>query len=119
MTREHGFEGLIFVALMFIGAGIGLLFGRPDVGGAIGMGLGFLAMAIIRYYGIRVHSERHITLKSTIGVTLLMIIGLMFIAIGLSMLLNLEYLLKYITGLASIAVGLIFIVAALNIITAS
>ena len=26
---------------MFIGAGIGLLFGRADVGGAIGMGVGF------------------------------------------------------------------------------
>ena len=45
--REHGFGGLAFVACMFIGAGIGLLFGRPDVDGCIGMGVGFLAMGII------------------------------------------------------------------------
>lgn len=50
MNEENGHNigGLVFVALMFIGAGIGLLFGRPDAGGAIGMGLGFLAMAYLR-----------------------------------------------------------------------
>ena len=30
--REHEFAGLAFVACMFIGAGIGLAFDRPDVG---------------------------------------------------------------------------------------
>jgi hypothetical protein len=45
--REHEFAGLAFVACMFIGAGIGLAFDRPDVGGCIGMGIGFLAIAII------------------------------------------------------------------------
>ena len=34
--REHEFAGLAFVACMFIGAGIGLAFDRPDVGGCIG-----------------------------------------------------------------------------------
>jgi hypothetical protein len=31
-----------------IGAGIGLASHRPDVGGAIGMGIGFLLMAFLR-----------------------------------------------------------------------
>jgi hypothetical protein len=39
--------GLIFVGCMFIGGGLGLLFGRPDVGGAIGMGIGFISMALV------------------------------------------------------------------------
>ena len=38
MSEVEKASGLFFVALMFIGAGIGLLFNRPDVGGAIGMG---------------------------------------------------------------------------------
>ena len=38
----------MLVACMFIGAGIGMLFGKVAVGGAIGMGVGFLAMAILR-----------------------------------------------------------------------
>lgn len=36
---SYAFSGLVFVALMFIEAGVGLLFERPDVGGVIGMGL--------------------------------------------------------------------------------
>ena len=39
--------GVIFVGCMFVGGGLGLLFGRPDVGGAIGMGLGFICMGLV------------------------------------------------------------------------
>jgi len=48
MAKREKFEGLVFVACMFIGGGLGLAFGRPDVGGAIGMGVGFLLMAMLR-----------------------------------------------------------------------
>ena len=41
-THERG-SGLIFVACMFIGAGIVMLFDRVEVGGAIGMGVGFFS----------------------------------------------------------------------------
>ena len=47
------FSGLVFVACMFIGAGLGLIFGRPDVGGALGMGVGFLLMGLIRVKGVK------------------------------------------------------------------
>ena len=43
--------GVVFVGCMFIGGGIGLLYGMPQVWGAIGMGIGFIAMgAIWAYY---------------------------------------------------------------------
>jgi F0F1-type ATP synthase assembly protein I len=43
--------GVIFVGCMFVGAGIGMLYDKVPVGGAIGMGIGFIAMgAIMAYY---------------------------------------------------------------------
>ncbi len=42
--------GVVFAGCMFIGAGIGMLMGAVQVGGAIGMGVGFLAMAGIWAY---------------------------------------------------------------------
>jgi len=48
MAEAEKISGPIFVVLMFIGAGVGLIFGRPDVGGAIGMGIGFLVMVLIK-----------------------------------------------------------------------
>lgn len=37
--REDIVGGLVFVVLMFIGAGVGLLFERPAAGGLLGWGL--------------------------------------------------------------------------------
>jgi len=102
-------SGLIFVSLMFIGAGIGLLFGRPDVGGALGMGLGFLAMAFLKYRGVKIVSEKTISLKGFIGSIILASIGLLFILAGVTLLFNLEFLIKYFAGIILIAIGLIFI----------
>lgn len=43
--------GIVFVGCMFIGAGIGMLNNVTEIGGAIGMGVGFIAMgAIWAYY---------------------------------------------------------------------
>ncbi|RLE80389.1 MAG: hypothetical protein DRJ52_06475 [Thermoprotei archaeon] len=114
--REH-VSGLVFVALMFIGAGIGLLFGRPDVGGAIGMGLGFLAMAILRYHRIKIESEKCVSIRGAFGSIILACIGIMFILGGVSLLLNLEYLMKYVAGIIAIAIGLVFLAAAFKIIS--
>ncbi|MCE4599563.1 MAG: hypothetical protein F7C81_05140 [Desulfurococcales archaeon] len=45
---SRGVEGLVFVGFMFIGMGIGMLLDRVAVGTLIGMGIGFIAMAILR-----------------------------------------------------------------------
>jgi len=117
-THYH-VSGLIFVALMFIGAGIGLLFGRPDVGGAIGMGIGFLAMALMRVYRIRIESEKSISLKSIWGSIILSLIGILFIVSGVVMLMGyrFEIVMKYVGGFVAIAIGLVFVALALNIIS--
>jgi F0F1-type ATP synthase assembly protein I len=40
----------VFVGCMFLGAGIGMLYDKLTIGGAIGMGIGFLAMAVVWGY---------------------------------------------------------------------
>lgn len=39
--------GLAFVGCLMLGIGVGLYFGRPDVGTLIGLGVGFIAMALL------------------------------------------------------------------------
>lgn len=45
MNYESG--GIAFVGCMMLGIGIGMLFNKAGAGVMIGMGVGFLAMAII------------------------------------------------------------------------
>lgn len=42
--------GVFFVGCMFIGAGIGMVYDAVPIGGAIGMGIGFIAMGIVWAY---------------------------------------------------------------------
>ena len=39
--------GLAFVGSLMLGIGIGLYYGRPDVGTLVGLGIGFIAMALL------------------------------------------------------------------------
>ena len=50
MKNGSAIGGVVFTGCMFIGAGIGMLYGKTKVGGALGMGVGFLAMAAIWAY---------------------------------------------------------------------
>ena len=42
------FSGLVFVSYIFVGGGIGFLINQVAVGGAIGMGIGFLELAYLK-----------------------------------------------------------------------
>lgn len=42
--------GMFFIGCMFIGAGIGMVYNSVPIGGAIGMGVGFIAMGIVWAY---------------------------------------------------------------------
>lgn len=114
MREEMG--GLVFVALMFIGAGIGLLFGRPDVGGAIGMGTGFLVMAYLRSRPIKVEAEKTIHVRGYWGAAILALAGIAFIAAGIGLLLNKAFIIRFTSGLVAIAIGLLFLAAAFNLV---
>ena len=107
-----GFSGLVFVACMFIGAGIGLLFNRPDVGGAIGMGVGFLAMGLIRVKGVK-PSPVTIGLPESFGQVALIVLGALMIADGAMVMYDPKLLYPYAVGITVIIIGLLVLVAGL------
>ncbi|MGB9845504.1 hypothetical protein [Methanothermobacter tenebrarum] len=47
MSEEKKYGSLAFVGCILVCMGIGLAVNRPDIGAIIGVGLGFLLMAII------------------------------------------------------------------------
>lgn len=49
--QKWGASGLVFVGCMFIGGGLGALLGAPQTGWLLGMGVGFLGMALTRFIG--------------------------------------------------------------------
>ena len=104
--------GLIFVACMFIGAGIGLLFGRPDVGGAVGMGVGFLLMGILRVKRVK-PSETTISLPRSFGQAALCSVGALMIVLGLFILYRPELIYPYLVGVGVIIIGVLMILAGL------
>jgi len=104
--------GLIFVACMFIGAGIGLLFERPDVGGAIGMGVGFLLMGVLRVKRVK-PSEATISLPRSFGQVALCLIGALMIVLGLFILYCPELIYPYLVGVGVIIIGVLIILAGL------
>ncbi len=116
MAEGDRVSGLLFVALMFIGAGIGLLFGRPDVGGTVGMGAGFLAMALIKARYREVKAEKTAVISPLAGSLVLGLIGILFITTGLALLFNVQIPWRILGGLGALALGLLFIAAAFNLV---
>ena len=48
--RRYAGGGIAFVGCILIGLAIGLLYGMPGVGVLIGLGAGFIVMALIRAF---------------------------------------------------------------------
>lgn len=51
MVKKHkkdDFAGMVFVGCVILGIGTGMLFSRPDIGVLIGLGIGFILMAVIK-----------------------------------------------------------------------
>lgn len=71
-------RGLLFPAGMFIGGGIGLAVGQPGPGFLAGMGLGFLAMAVIRLK----HEPVRVRVPSTARGYFLLLAGLTLVVAG-------------------------------------
>jgi len=49
-NRGSGIGGIIFVGCMFLGGGIGSLLHEPHSGWLIGMGVGFIGLALSKYF---------------------------------------------------------------------
>ena len=112
VTEKREFEGLFFVACMFIGAGLGLAFGRPDVGGAIGMGVGFLLMAILRVKRVK-PTPITLSLPRSFGQLALLALGILVILSGVCLLYNPDLLYPYIVGIGIIVIGLLILLGGL------
>jgi hypothetical protein len=97
---------------MFIGAGIGLLFDRVAVGGAIGMGIGFLLMAFIRSKT----ELLEVKIPSTLSGYFLILLGLAFIIGGFGLIYFPEFLYPYGVGIFTILLGLGFLIFGWKII---
>ena len=107
--RERGRAGgLVFVACMFIGGGIGLALGRPDVGGAIGMGVGFVLMAVLRSR----EEPLEVRMPSTASAYFLILLGIGFVVAGIGLIYFPDLLHTYIVGIFAILFGLGFLVLA-------
>jgi putative effector of murein hydrolase LrgA (UPF0299 family) len=101
-------SGLFFVACMFVGGGIGLALGRPDVGGAIGMGVGFILMAFARTR----EEPVEIRIPSSASAYFLLLLGLAFVVSGLGIIYFRDILYPYMVGIFVILFGLGFVVMA-------
>jgi len=110
--QESRIGGLVFVACMFIGAGIGLFFGRPDVGGCLGMGIGFLIMAFLRARGVKPPPVA-LTLPTSLGRIILCAIGALIVAAGVCLLYNPALLYPYLAGIGAVVIGLLVLLASL------
>ncbi len=123
MSRGGG----IFVGLMFLGLGIGMLFNRADAGILIGMGVGFIAAEIYKrvYTGEeRVETEEAPYIRGTwiLGLSLTKILlGALFIGLGLVLIISPEILAlffekygEYLGAIVLIIIGLAFLFSGLS-----
>ena len=110
--RMWTLAGLSFIACILFGIGIGLLFGRPDVCAPIGVGTGFLVMALI---GTRVVEPTPITisLPRSFWRVLLSVVGALVIVCGIFVLYDVELLYPWVVGIGIIVVGLVFFLGGL------
>ena len=110
--RAWTLAGLSFIACILFGAGIGLLCGRPDVGGSIGVGAGFLVLALI---GTRVLEPPSITigLPRSFGRILLAAVGALIIVCGIFILYNVDLLYPWVAGIGTVVMGLVIFLGGL------
>jgi len=111
--RKQNIGGLIFVAFMFMGIGIGMLLDNVAAGTVIGMGIGFLGMAFVRTKEIK-PSPITLGFPKTIRRLLILAIGILMIVSGLALLWEPELMFPYVISAGIIVVGLIFLVAGLT-----
>jgi len=106
LAQEKNIGGMLFVGCLFIGIGLGLLFNRPDIGATTGMGVGFILLALVRVRGTPVE----VSLPPRIGGYFLLLVGIFLIFVGLSFLMEWEFIFPYLFGVFVILLGVGFII---------
>ncbi len=48
-SKNKNYGSYVFVGCMFIGAAIGMMAGKTEIGGALGMGIGFLIWGLMKF----------------------------------------------------------------------
>lgn len=121
-SRRKDFIGFLFVAFMFVGMGIGLLFDNVAPGLFVGMGLGFLAMAVadalikepVTEGSQTPKLESHFEAGGILGTLVLILLGLGFIFGGLSVIIGFEINWRIFGGGFIILFGIWFLLIALK-----
>ena len=47
-SKSDAGGGLVFVGSLMLGIGLGFLYGRPDVGTMVGLGVGFILFGVMK-----------------------------------------------------------------------
>jgi NhaP-type Na+/H+ or K+/H+ antiporter len=97
-------RGKIFVGFMLLGIGIGMIFDKAGAGCLIGMGIGFIISSFIKDKDEKSASSQFWKI----------LLGLFFIFLGASMLLNYETIWEYVFPALLILLGLSLILSALK-----
>ena len=110
------------MGFMFLGLGIGMLFGNAGAGVIIGMGVGFILSELferrgaIEYEEVKKHIKRNYGIRLTSG-----LLGILFIFIGVMLALHpgaLEILIQefgyYIGAVIILLLGIFFLLSALS-----
>ena len=99
------------MACMFVGLGLGMIFGESGAGVIFGMGVGFLLSAFLRIE--RLEKGFAVRIPRSLGGVALILVGIAFILLGFQILgfMSVE-LVRYAGGLALIGLGILFLVGA-------
>ena len=103
-------SGLLFVAAMFIGMGIGMMFNMAGAGTIVGMGVGFLFMAIYRTRDVK----HKFTFPSDEGRIGILVLGLILIGAGICMLACPRSAYVYLGAIGIIGLGVFFLLLGLK-----
>jgi len=109
--EKHRWSWEVFMACMFVGLGLGMIFGESGAGVIFGMGVGFLLSAFLRIE--RLEKGFAVRIPRSLGGVALILVGIALILLGFQVLgvMPVE-LVRYAGGLALIGLGILFLVGA-------
>jgi hypothetical protein len=109
--EDRDVGGLLIPAGLFIGLGIGLLVGRPDVGFLVGLGAGFLGAALLRAREVPV--EVHLPARG--GDLFLVVVGILLIVAAVGIVYFPDQIFPYVGAAFLVLLGIWFLLRGLGL----